>query len=359
MATYTPRLSEPSTSDLNWIHYTEGGYNYCIIGSNGGISVLPNCTGYAWGRWRELLGEYHNLSRGNAEKWFLNTSDGYARGQVPKLGAVICWSVGTIDDGTDGAGHVAIVEQINDDGSIVISQSGWGSPRFWTQTINKNYYYGSSYKFQGFIYLPIEYGDHDDVPTPISGNRFLTLSEMQVNATYIWWYLKNKGWSLNAVCGMLGNMQRESTINPGIWQDLDEGNMSMGYGLVQWTPASNYINWCNSNGLTPSHMDSNLKRIIYELENGLQYYSTDAYPESFKQFSVSTKSVEYLVTAFLKNYERAGVEALDERIENGNYWYSYLQNINFDDDPPHNPIYFKRKSGYKFVFFKKKGVIRK
>lgn len=354
MATFTPRLTEPSASDLNWIHYSYGGYNYCIIIE--GNSTLPNCVGYCWGRWREILGEYHNLSRGDAGTWYAY-NDGYERGQVAKLGAI-----GVYSDNRGGAGHVVSVEKINSDGSIVISESGYGWVRFNTQTLGSDYYYSSNYTFLGFIYLPIDFDgdDHDEIPTPISGNRFLTLSEMQKNATYIWWYLKNKGWSLNAVCGMLGNMQRESTINPGIWQDLDEGNTSLGYGLVQWTPATNYLNWCNSAGLIPSEMDSNLKRILYEMDYGLQYYSTTEYPESFREFSVSTKSVEYLVTAFLKNYERAGVEALDERIENGNYWYSYLQNINFDDDdPPHNPIYFKRKSGYKFVLFKRRELYKR
>lgn len=37
---------------------------------------------------------------------------------------------------------------------------------------------------------------------------------MQVNARYIWAYLQAKGWTLNAVAGVLGNMQSESSINP-------------------------------------------------------------------------------------------------------------------------------------------------
>ena len=123
---------------------------------------------------------------------------------------------------------------------------------------------------------------------------------------------------------MLGNMQRESTINPGIWQNLDEGNTSLGFGLVQWTPASKYFNWCDSNGLDPDAMDSNLKRILWELENGEQYYATDSYPESFSEFTKSTKSVTYLASAFLHNYERAGVSAETERQENAQYWYSHL-----------------------------------
>lgn len=158
-----------------------------------------------------------------------------------------------------------------------------------------------------------------------SGNYYLNTAQMTENAQYILNYLLNKGWTKNAICGMLGNMQRESTINPGIWQNLDSGNTSLGFGLVQWTPASKYISWCSENGLDPDEMDSNLKRILWELENGEQYYSTDSYPESFSEFTKSTKSVTYLASAFLHNYERAGVSAETERQQNAQYWYDNLE----------------------------------
>jgi surface antigen len=157
-----------------------------------------------------------------------------------------------------------------------------------------------------------------------SSNSYLSTSQMKVNAEYILNYLTARGWTKNAVCGMLGNMQRESTINPGIWQNLDSGNTSLGYGLVQWTPATKYFSWADSNGLERSHMDSQLKRILWELENGEQYYSTSSYPESFSEFTKSTKDVTYLASAFLHNYERAGVSAELERQQNAQYWYNNL-----------------------------------
>lgn len=99
-------------------------------------------------------------------------------------------------------------------------------------------------------------------------NSYLTLAEMKVNAQYILDYLRDKGWTKNAICGMLGNMQTESTINPRIWQSLNANNTSGGFGLVQWTPATKYINWANAQNLEVANMDSELKRILYELENG-------------------------------------------------------------------------------------------
>ena len=69
-------------------------------------------------------------------------------------------------------------------------------------------------------------------------NNYLTEAQMQGNALEVWKYFSGKGWTLNAIGGILGNMEKESNINPGLWQSLKEGNYSGGYGLVQWTPAT-------------------------------------------------------------------------------------------------------------------------
>ena len=66
----------------------------------------------------------------------------------------------------------------------------------------------------------------------ISGNRQLTRTERQKNVDIIHYYFITKGLTENAIAGMLGNMQSESTINPGIWEGLDEV-ARCGYGLVQ------------------------------------------------------------------------------------------------------------------------------
>lgn len=161
-ASFTPMLSAPSNTNLNWIHYTAGGYNYCIKVS--GDSCLSNCVGFAWGRWRQLLGKYHNLSRANAEMWWGNTRDGYKRGQTPKLGAVACWSKGVVGNGNDGAGHVAIVEKIDKDGTITCSNSDYMGRRFYLSTHKKPYAI-SGFKFQGFIYNPIVFDEPEKKKT--------------------------------------------------------------------------------------------------------------------------------------------------------------------------------------------------
>ena len=169
-----------------------------------------------------------------------------------------------------------------------------------------------------------EYGTY--IGNTFNTSNYLTYNQMKVNAKYIYECLKDKGWTLNAIAGMLGNMQRESTLNPGIWQNNDVGNTTGGYGLVQWTPATKYIDWLLP-GSDASTLDNNISRILYELENNLQWISTELYPMSFKEFTTSTGRPEDLASVFLYNYERAGVSAENERRENALNWYLYLGGI--------------------------------
>ena len=177
----------------------------------------------------------------------------------------------------------------------------------------------------------------------------LTMSEMEVNAQYIYRYLKSKGWTTNAIAGLLGNLQAESSINSGRWQSEDVGNMSMGYGLVQWTPASKYIEWCVYNDLSdPSQIDHNLARIIYEVENNLQWIRTNLYSISFSEFTKSTENVGYLARAFLLNYERpadqsATVQAY--RSELAENWYKVIGGTT----PKPNPSNTSKKRKSKFM----------
>lgn len=187
----------------------------------------------------------------------------------------------------------------------------------------------------------------------ISESEPLPTIQMETNATYIFNYLSSKGWTKNAISGLLGNMESESTINPGRWQSDNVLNLKGGYGLVQWTPATNYLDWCNEKGISnPSEMDNNLSRIIFELENGLQWIATDEYNLTFEEFSKSVKSVEWLASAFLKCYERAGVEVEETRRANALKWNNFLKDkVGGNVNPAQKPK--KKKKGFNFILFNK------
>lgn len=56
-------------------------------------------------------------------------------------------------------------------------------------------------------------------------------------------YLSAKGYRVEAIAGILGNMMGESGLNPWIWQ-YNTMSLNSGYGLFQFTPAKDYINGC-------------------------------------------------------------------------------------------------------------------
>ena len=173
---------------------------------------------------------------------------------------------------------------------------------------------------------------------------------MQNNALIIKAYLTSKGWSVNAIAGLLGNMQSESTINPGLWQGMIEGSGGGGgFGLVQWTPWTNFTNWADSNGYAWDNGNAQLKWIDEVTVSFGQWIQKYPYTITFDEFKVSTEAPEYLASAFLKNFERAGVEVEEKRRTQAREWYNYL------DGTPTPPIPSFGASGkrkkYKFILF--------
>lgn len=166
-----------------------------------------------------------------------------------------------------------------------------------------------------------------------TGNFYLTESQMQTNATYIYEHLKDE-WTLNAISGLLGNTETESTHNPGIWQNLKE-NVGPGYGLTQWTPYTKYTNWCQQEGLVPSAMDSALARLRLESQSGgLQWVTHSKYPLTFAEYIKSTESPYYLGMTFLNNYEMPEVINQPNRGTQAEKWYKYLSG---ETPPPPGP----------------------
>lgn len=160
MSEFKPRMTKPEKGNKYYITKAKGGYSNAIKGkpTDPDCDVLSNCVGYAYGRFNEIggYGCCKYLSPVNAEN-FIQYAGGLEVGQTPKLGACMVWKKGASLSGSDGAGHVAIVEKIISDTQIVTSESGWGSSAFWTKTRNKgngNWGAGSGYTFLGFIYNP-------------------------------------------------------------------------------------------------------------------------------------------------------------------------------------------------------------
>ena len=134
----------------------------------------------------------------------------------------------------------------------------------------------------------------------------LNMEQMKINATYIWNALGSQGWTLNAVARNV----RKYAIRK--CYKSSEGGKVILYllliqriqviGLVQWTPYTKYTSWISP--ADPSTMDNNLSRILYEIQNNLQWIATSQYNYSFSDFTQSTDTPYNLALAFLANYER-------------------------------------------------------
>lgn len=168
---FKPRLTKPEAGNKYYNTIANGGYSGAIVGSprDAGCNVLANCVGYAAGRFNEIIGAqgftYFKYPP-NAEDFYdTAVSQGLKVGKEPKLGAIIVWAKGKTWTSADGAGHVAVVEQIQADGSIITSESGYGCANpFWTSHRykgNGNWGAGTEYRFLGFVYQP------ETVPTNV------------------------------------------------------------------------------------------------------------------------------------------------------------------------------------------------
>lgn len=158
MANFIPRMTKPEKGNPYYNTKANGGYSGAIKGKpeDADCDVLSNCVGYAYGRFNEIgqWGSCKYLVPTNAEL-FIKYKGDLEVGQTPKLGACMVWQKGT-QSGSDGAGHVAIVEKILSDTEVVTSESAWEGYDFQIANRKKGEdgNWGQAYPFLGFIYNP-------------------------------------------------------------------------------------------------------------------------------------------------------------------------------------------------------------
>lgn len=343
---------------------------------------LPNCTCYAWGRFWELTGKKPaTLPLSNAGKWY-NEVTGYQKSQTPVLGAIVCYS-----SGTGGVGHVAVVEEIRTNGDIVTSNSGYYRPvsqyppdtanYFWTETCSKTNGYRSSwivnygYTCLGFI-VPDQYADGTPPSSEENDRRWTYYywagksgdypldAEVLNNAKCLCNYLMARGWSRNAVSGVLGNAFSESRIQPRTFQEGETDPEYTGYGLIQWTPYSllfDYLDvyapgWrsdinINGYGQASKLDDEANNRNAQSGTWGYVSWTPNEYRRisSYKEFTESTDTPEFLAITFYYGRER-GAETLNnssQRAQWARTFYDALDGFNPGDGGTSSPGISRRK----------------
>lgn len=87
---------------------------------------FQQCTWWVANRWK-MLGLHVDHHMGNGVDWAASAKKhGYPTGDTPRLGAIVSMSGGVLGASAGPYGHVAVVEQIDSDGSIWVSESGTG-----------------------------------------------------------------------------------------------------------------------------------------------------------------------------------------------------------------------------------------
>lgn len=157
-------------------------------------------------------------------------------------------------------------------------------------------------------------------------SRALDMSEMTNNAQEFAYYFQELGYAPNVIAGMLGNIQSESSINPGRWESDLVGVISGGFGLVQWTPSTNYTDWAAANGYERTDPTGQMNWIDAVTGPSGQWIPTSEYPMSWEEFQTSTLDAGYLAEVFLYNFERPADPVGNKPIrhESAVYWYDNL-----------------------------------
>jgi surface antigen len=216
--TFVPRFTIPEKGNKYYNTKSNGGYSTAIVGkpTQNGLNVLSNCVGYAFGRYNEIIGENNcnYLLPVNAENFVdVAMQQGLKISNEPSLGSIICWQKGATRDPNknDGAGHVAVVEQINSDGSIITSESGYNcSNPFWTTKRsrgNGNWGQNSSYTFLGFIENPKVNNSkpkENRAPYPVPTNSVTEGMNNSDDVRWLQWYLTDLKYFNDPIDGCFG-----------------------------------------------------------------------------------------------------------------------------------------------------------
>ena len=130
-----------------------------------------------------------------------------------------------------------------------------------------------------------------------------------------------------SVCGILGNFQVESSINPNQWEiGVPEWSEDAGFGIAQWTPATKLYNWCVANGYDYTSLEGHCARIYYEMTHGIQFIPSAYSSMTFEEYVHSTDSPYDLGLIFLANYERPKNPNQPIRGTLAQQWFNELAN---------------------------------
>ena len=147
------------------VYYYNGAYNPYAYYPN----LIGECTWYVWGRAYEILGHRPNISNRYAKDFYTyNLNSGaYPYGNEPKLGAIACFAP---NNHAYETGHVAIVEAVGGDGSVILSEYNFVSRHVFSANRYLNPTEARTW-VQGYIYIrPDDPVIPNHIPGPVGGS---------------------------------------------------------------------------------------------------------------------------------------------------------------------------------------------
>lgn len=142
------------------------------------------------------------------------------------------------------------------------------------------------------------------------------------SAEIVWNFFKAKGFSDEAVAGIMGNIQQESSMNPAAEERNGAGE---GRGLCQWSfgRRTRLFERAEAAGKPWTDIEIQLTLLWDEL-NGLDAATKNIMDkkygglENFKR----TTDIQWAVEAFEKSFERAGKPMLERRVQYAKNYYN-------------------------------------
>lgn len=177
---YKIQRTLPNKGNKFYNNGDNGGYSWCITGKPtvDGLNVLDNCVGWACARFNEI----YSIETGhtgmkypqfccNAERFYGKAQElGLEIRKEPTNGGIMVW-----EGKGDLAGHVAVVERVNGDGTVLTSESGYNHFAFENHTRNNsngNWGVNNHYIYLGCIVNPANPKPEDEQPQITDGYPF-------------------------------------------------------------------------------------------------------------------------------------------------------------------------------------------
>ena len=179
-----------------------------------------------------------------------------------------------------------------------------------------------------------------------------TSDEAYQNALEAYSLLSSRGWTLQAFCGMWGNVGHEGGYNPWRWQSDNvpptTGSpwTNKGYGFTQFTPGGKYINDSRAkamSGYAPNFSNktgnaSDGYAQMQFVDEYADYYPTTKFPLTYAEYKQATQPVTTMTEIWMRNYERPGsYSTLPTRQASAEYWYQKLSGVTPEPPTPPSP----------------------